>query len=709
MTLCCFAFAVVGQIRLDTLSIDPSQIDIVRDAYGVPHIFAKTDAEVAYGLAWAHAEDDFPTLQKTVLAGKAMLGQLTGREGATVDYFVHFLKIRELVDSLYDRDISRSYKEVLNGYCAGLNAYARTHQREMHVKKSFPVIPQDILSYSLLQLAISCGADAAIKKIYNGTIPTVDLPDFSREAEGSNAFAFNSKITTDKNVYLAINTHHPLESHVSWYEAHLSSEEGWNILGGLFPGSPVIFTGFNEHLGWTHTVNHPDKLDVYQLEMHPVNALQYRVDGKWYSLKETTVKLKVKVPGFNAHVKKKVYTSIYGPTLVTSKGVFAIRTAALMDIRAMEQWYRMNKARNFSEFKRALKMEAIPAYNLVYGDRYDTIFYLSNARLPFRNPLFNWRGTVPGNTHMTLWNSIHPLEDLPQLLNPASGYVYNTNHSPFNATDVANNLKAENFDPTMGYETYDNNRSLRVVELMNEFANSETSDGKISYEEFKKIKYDLQLPRKLAFPVNIDALFTLEESDYPEIAGLIKELKGWNRSGESESKGAAVFAMFFYYVMAKYQADESLKIMTPSMCVEGLQYVKEHLLTHFGATDITLGEYQRLERGNWSIPLPGLPDVLAAMYSTPTENGRVKGWIGECYIALAKYTTNGPEIETVNVFGASNRKGSPHYADQMELFQRQKTKKMTLNRDQVYKEAEVIYHPEISTLPQTTRLTRGRR
>jgi acyl-homoserine-lactone acylase len=710
VTLSCLVFAIgFAQTHPDTTVIDPSQIDIVRDVYGVPHIFARTDSEVAYGLAWAHAEDDFNTLQKTVLASKAMLGQLSGREGATVDYFVHFLQIRNLVDSLYESAISPAYKEVLQGYCEGMNAYARTHPKEILVKKSFPVSPKDVIAYSILQLAIGCDADIAIKKIYNKTIPLADPVFFRKDAEGSNAFAFNSKITKDGNVYLAINTHHPLEGQVAWYEAHLSSEEGWNIVGTLFPGAPVIFTGFNENLGWTHTVNHPDKLDVYQLEMHPVNNLQYRVDDTWYTLEETTIKLKAKVPGFNAHVKRKVYKSIYGPTMVTDKGVFSIRTAALMDIRALEQWFRMNKARNFSEFRSALKMEAVPAYNLVYGDRFDTIFYLSNGKLPFRDPAFNWQSTLPGNTFRTLWTTIHPIEDLPQVLNPSSGYLYNTNHSPFNATAAADNINAASYDPTMGYETHNNNRSLRVMELMEELAGND-SDSKISYEEFKRIKYDLQLPQKLAFPVDIDALFLLEEKNYPEVAELITILKRWDRKGTTDSKGAALFGVFFYYVAAKYQADESFRLMTPSMCAEALLYVKEYLMTNFGSTDITLGEYQRLERGNWSIPLPGLPDVLAAMYATPTENGRVKGTVGECYIGLAKFTPSGPEIETVNAFGASNRKDSPHYNDQMELFQQQKTKKMTLNRQRVYKEAKSIYHPEIlSRLPATARLTRGRR
>lgn len=661
--------------------INPGAIDIVRDTFGVPHIFAKTDPEVAYGLAWAHAEDDFSTIQKGFLASRAMLGLAVGKEGATIDYIIRLLRCRELVDSLYEKDISKEYKTVLQGYCDGFNAYARNHPKEVLVKKAFPMTPKDMLTYSVLQLAISTGVDGALRRIFDGTIPLADL-----SPGGSNGFAFNSRITADGNVYLAINSHQPLEGAVSWYEAHLCSEEGWNILGAFFPGTPNVLIGVNEFLGWTHTVNYPDKLDVYQLEMNPDNRLQYKVDTKWYSLEETSVKLKVKIAGIPVSVKRKAYWSVYGPTLVTEKGVFSIRTGGLMDIRALEQWYRMNKARNFSQFKTALKMEAIPGYNIVYGDRYDTIYYLSNGKLPFRNSGYDWRGTLPGNTFQTLWTKFHPLEDLPQVLNPPSGYVYNNNHSPFNATAEADNIKNENYDPLMGYETHNNNRSVRVMELIKQYP-------KVSYTDFKRIKYDLQLPQKLAYRSQADSIFLLNENNHPEIADIIRTLKNWDRKATVDSKGAAVFGVVYYYVSDKLTKDESYKILTKAKSVEVLTWVRDYLMKNFGTTDITLGDYQQLVRGDKTLPLPGLPDVIASMQSVPYRKGRVKGNQGESYIELVKFTPDGPEIESINCYGASNHKGSPHYADQMELFQQQKTRKMTLNKQQVYKEAKAIYHP----------------
>jgi acyl-homoserine-lactone acylase len=449
---------------------------------------------------------------------------------------------------------------------------------------------------------------------------------------------------------------------------------------------------------------------VYQLEVNPSNGLQYKVDDEWLTLEERVVKLKIKVPGFNLHVKRKTYWSIYGPTLITERGAFSIRTPGLMDIGGLEQWYHMNKSKNFYDFRKALNMHALPSYNVVYGDKFDTIYYVSNAKIPFRSPEYNWREILPGNTIKTLWTTIHPFDDLPQLLNPSSGYVYNTNHSPFKASASHDNLSANNFDSTMGFETHDNNRSLRVQELIEDLSEGEKRNDKITYQNFKSIKYDLQLPKKLAYPVNIDSLFCLDAVRNAKIGSLITTLREWDRSATIESKGAAVFSVFFYYVASIYKKRPEFIAMTSAQCVEALYYVKDYLNRHFGTCDITLGDLQKLKRGEKEFPLPGLPDVLAAMYSVPTENGRTKGRIGDCYISFVQFSAHGPEIETINCFGASNKKGNVHYDDQMKLFVAQKTKKMTLDRKKIYEEASTIYHPAIlPKLNLSAGVTRGRR
>ncbi|MFY8026188.1 MAG: penicillin acylase family protein [Sediminibacterium sp.] len=673
--IACLAICLKTQAQ-----IDPAKIDIIRDKYGVPHIFGKTDPEVAYGLAWAHAEDDFTTIQQSLLAGKAMLAQYQGKKGASIDYIVHLLRIPELVEERYESDLAPDFKKLLEGYSAGLNAYAAKHPKEVLFKKIFPVTPKDMVQYSVLQLCVLSGADKALAAIFGGTVPLLE----NYKTQGSNAFAFNSNKTNDGNVYLAINAHQPLEGPVAFYEAHLNSEEGWNILGANFPGAPSILHGVNEYLGWAHTVNEPDKLDVYQLEINPANKTQYKLDGKWETLEEKVARLKVKIAGLKINVKKKAYWSKYGPTIITDRGTFSIRMPAQMDIRGLEQWYRFNKAKNFTEFKAAVNMKAIPGYNIVYADKYDTIYYISNGRIPIRDKNYNWKTTLPGNTSATLWNQLHPIEALPQVLQPKSGFVYNTNHSPFHSTEGPENPIVK--DITMGYETLENNRSKRFEEMLKPL-------NKVSYEDFKRIKFSRQFPSNFYFPYNIDTLFMLDETKYTDIADLILNLKSWNKIADAESIGAGTFFMITHTVYDNRAIYLKQKTITQDQAVEIIRAAKSKMMTHFKRTNLQLGDIQKLVRGNVVLPLPGLPDVLAPMYSLPYKDGMYKGNQGDAYIEMVRFTKNGPIIESLNVYGASARKDSPHYTDQMEMYVKQQTKKMTLDKATIYQEAVKKYNP----------------
>ncbi|MDO8995982.1 MAG: penicillin acylase family protein [Sediminibacterium sp.] len=673
--IACLAICLESQAQ-----IDPAKIDIIRDKYGVPHIFGKTDPEVAYGLAWAHAEDDFETIQQSLMAGKAMLAQYQGKKGASIDYIVHLLRIPELVEERYESDLAPDFKKLLEGYSAGINAYAAKHPKEVLLKKIFPVTPKDMVQYSVLQLCVLSGADKALAAIFGGTVPLLE----NYKTQGSNAFAFNSNKTSDGQVYLNINAHQPLEGPVAFYEAHLSSEEGWNILGANFPGAPSILHGVNENLGWAHTVNDPDKLDVYQLEINPANKNEYKFDGKWETLEEKVAPLKVKIAGLKINIKKKAYWSKYGPTIITDRGTFSIRMPAQMDIRGLEQWYRFNKAKNFTEFKAALNMKAIPGYNIVYADKYDTVYYISNGRIPIRDKNYNWKATLPGNTSGTLWNQLHPIEALPQVLQPKSGFVYNTNHSPFHSTEGPENPKVT--DITMGYETLENNRSKRFEEMLKPM-------NKVNYEDFKRIKFSRQFPSNFYFPYNIDTLFMLDETKHIDIADLITNLKSWDKIANAESVGAGTFFMITHTVYDNRALYLKQKTITQNQAVEILRAAKTKMLTNFNRTNLQLGDIQKLVRGNIVLPLPGLPDVLAPMYSIPYKDGMYKGNQGDAYIELVRFTKDGPIIESLNVYGASARKNSPHYTDQMDMYVKQQTKTMTLNKATVYQQAVKKYNP----------------
>ena len=663
--------------------INPENIEIIRDKWGVPHIHGGTDAETAYGLAWAHAEDDFYNIQLTMTAAKQLLGSYLGKEGAQADFVVGLIKAEEIVEEHYD-DLSDEYKAVLDGYVQGINAFAKKHPKEVLVKKAFPLTAKEALRGYVLQLSVFDGAGRAISQILDGSLPN------NEEITGSNAFALNGKKTEGDNVFLAINSHQPLEGPAAWYEAHLISDNGWNMMGGLFPGGTTVFLGTNENLGWAHTVNYFDKVDVFQLEMDKEDELKYRFDDEWLELEERELVLKVKIlPGIKIPIKRKVYWSVYGPTLKNDNGTYSFHVSALDEIRAPDQWFHMNKATNLEEFKEALEIQGIPSFNIVYGDKEGNIYYIGNALVAERDPTYNWRSTLPGNTSKTLNESFHPLSDLPTIENPECGYVFNTNHSAFYSTCPESYLDDKIFDETMGYPVWHNNRSLRFTELMEDQDN-------LDWKDFLQAKYDNKLPDSLCFLIDVNGLFELDPKKIRRGKEVLMIIQNWDRKADINSVGSVHFKLFYEHLRGKLNAPRA-EIYKPSSFefLESLAYVESYLLKHFGKLEVSLADFQFLKRGDLSKPVWGLPDVITAMHTVKSKEGRVKVTAGESYIMMVKYSKEGlPEIETVNVFGASSRKESQHFNDQMDMFIDQKLKPMTLDLEEVRSEAVKIYSPK---------------
>lgn len=695
MRLTTFSFILIFLLSCSTPKGEElSNIKIARDAWGVPHIMAKTDAEVAYGLAWTECEDDFVTLQELMAACKGMLGEIKGKDGLVADFGIKFMGLHEIAVQKYDAEVTGKFKDYIESFVDGVNAYATLHPQKVLLDDLFPLTGEDIITgYLLGNLEVSHAGDD-LKKILGGTI----IKDLKSDVpKGSNAFAFSKNKTKDGKTYLAINSHQPLEGWYSWYEAHLISEEGMNILGGTFAGGICIFHGTNENLGWAHTVNHGDFSDVYQLEMHPKKENFYKFDNEWLELKEKKYWSWLKVAGpIKIPISKTIYESKYGPTFKTDDGVFAWRFVVGQSIKMAEQWFEMNKASNFEEFKKALKIRGLASLNIVYADKDDNIYYLSNGRFPKRNPKYDWSKVLPGNTSETLWNqNLVPFDSLPQVLNPKSGWVFNTNNSPFSATDSIDNFKETRLNKQMGFQItgMENSRSNRFLELMQEY-------DSISYDDFKTIKYDNQYPKKMMnrSTLNLELIFSLNPDDYPEISDAIRLLNFWNRKTDKTNKTAALYILSWMYLNEK-RKEEGREVRRGSItiddCVYGITKAKAELITNFGTLQPQLGDVQRHSRGKVNLPIGGAPDVLAAIYSKKVfaTDTTYRAYAGESYIELVRFSKKGVEIESVNSYGSNANIGDEHSVSQMEYFTNQKLKKMTLNKDTILKNAIRIYSP----------------
>jgi acyl-homoserine-lactone acylase len=496
---------------------------------------------------------------------------------------------------------------------------------------------------------------------------------------------------------LAINPHQPVTGPFSWYEAHLVSEEGLNIHGAMFPGGTSIFLGNNEHLGWAHTFNHLDLIDVFKLSIDPNKKHHFMLNGESFPLEKRNVKLRVKLKPWLPviGVKKTTFWCKFGPVLESDDGHFyLIKMSAIERIRAGEQWYRMNRATNFTEFYDAIALGQTTMFNIVYADRYDTIMYINNAVMPKRNPEFNYRKVIGLTTDAPLWTDFHPVEDLVQYVNPSCGYVFNTNNLPTNATceseqrDISEWPDYFGFDKDLG----DNNRAFRFMELI-------ALPGRMTFDRMKEIKYDWESKTCTRMFESIEHLLYMDMSAHPALVPLQEKIILWDGCADKSSEGAGTFLLTFQYLFeALGYNDSDFKqsiVVSEADYIAALERTHDHLERHFGGRIVPLGELQRHVRGEVNLPLGGYPDALSANYNEPWEDGRFKPFVGDSYTHFVHWIPGKPlpYMETLHPFGASNRADSPHYTDQMKRYARQDPKEMTLDHEAIRANATKIYAP----------------
>lgn len=668
--------------------VNPSNITIARDTFGVPHIFSKTDAEAAYGLAWAHAEDDFENIQYNLLAAKAMLGRVQGLDGVLFDFALQFLSIDSLVEARYEKDLSPEFRAIMEAYAAGINAYAEAHKKERIRKKAFPFTGMDVVKGYVLNTSLMAGVGMALKAINENRVEEF----MNANDVGSNAVAVAPSHMDDGKGYLLINSHQPIEGRFAWWEAHINSEEGWNIMGGLFPGGASIFVGTNTKLGWAHTFNYHNFGDVYKLEINPEDKYQYKYDGKWHDFYVKKVKLKVKIAGIPLPVKRKVLVCEYGPVFKTKHGYYAVRFPAYTDIRAGEQWFKMNKAQSLEEFEEAISMQAVPLFNIVYADVDGNIMLHSGGKMPNRDATLDWTYPITANTSAYKWNSILPYSRMPQVKNPSCGYVFNANNTPLVSTGGLCNWKGD----FVGLQRFMYNRGDQFDHLL-----KGRKDG-FTEAYLNEVKFNTAYAPNGEYMKHMKALFKLDEKKYPDIADAITKMKQWDLSGNADNPNAALAMVTHDFLRQKINGPFAWLMIRDSLLSEedaawALRSAKKLLVKGHGSIDVPLGEVQRLIRGDKSLPANGLREVPRAtdtkLYKKKKAIFRVTG--GDGYIQVVRYPKAGlPAVKSINAYGASADPKSPHYNDQMEMFTNHEYRSMTWDKEEILNSAERVYSPK---------------
>jgi penicillin amidase/acyl-homoserine-lactone acylase len=650
-------------------------VRIRRDGFGVPHILGTTDADVAFGIGFAHSEDDFATIQDAALGCRGTLAATEGLKAATTDYLVHLLRVWETLDERYATDLPPDVRRVIEAYADGVNYYAALHPDQ--VKPGFlPLTGKDIAAGFVFKTPFFYGLDKTLRDI---ATPPSDAAE-----TGSNGVAVAPNRSADGATRLLVNSHQPYTGPVAWYEAVLQSGEGWHVAGGFFPGSPFMLHGHNAHLGWANTVNAPDLADVYRLTVNPANDNQYLLDGKWRNFERSDAAIRVKLFGpLVWTVHRDVLHAAQGPVLKTDHGVFAIRYAGMNEVRQVLQYYRLNKARTLSEWRAAMALQALPSVNYIYADEKGNIGYVYNGEFPVRKEGFDWKHTLPGDRSDLIWTGYLPFDRVPQLWNPKSGLVFNSNNTPFQATSAEDDLKPGDFSSTLGIQTDMTNRAYRALETFG-------ADRAITADAFRRYKFDISYSSRSEIAKMIADICNLDARGDEDLRKAQSILAHWNRSTDVHNRGAALAVL-----MASPVIHAELEGLPKIKPIDTLHDAIKALKTHFGRLDPEWGQLNRIRRGKLDLPIDGGPDTFRAVYGVPQSDGTLTASGGDTFIMFVTWDKFGElSSQSIHQFGSATLDAnSPHYSDQTPLFVKMQTKPVLFTEEQLKGHIEEDYRP----------------
>ncbi len=666
---------------------------VIRDKFGVPHIYGKRNADVAYGLAYAHAEDDWKNIEEVIRSSRGTLSEIVGDAGMKSDDMILALGNTDIVNREYDAKTSAQSKAVAEGYAAGLNLWCAEHP-ETNCARTMPVTGRDIIAGFVNRPMSFYGLEAEIDSLLSGR---ASMEMSTRQAFinttddielGSNGLAVAPSRSADGHTRLAANSHQPYEGRVAWYEARLKSEEGIDLVGGLFPGTPIILTGVGPNFGWASTVNKPDLFDTFKLTVDDEKApTKYRMDGAWKEFERKQIKYSVLRNGALVPVERTALSSIHGPVYVTDKGVFAMSYVGKGDFKHLDQYLAINMAKTVDDWRAAqIKYNAIPSVNYIVGDSKGGIAYFWNAHMPKRAPGWDRTKVLPGDISETLWKGWESPTTLPSVIRPKSGYIVNANNSPLVPSGPEDNPKAEDYPKDYALDKLVTNRGLRAQELFG-------ADTSITREEFFAYKMD----DRYAAGSNVRKMQAdfknVDPGQDADLKAALDIVAAWDGRADMENRNAALTIFTGQAAMGSqihdaYDRDKAIKALKETAAL---------LKASHGRLDPKWSEVSRVARGGQSWPTNGGPDTLRAVYVAGDlmKDKFRSGRAGDTYVAIADWAPDGTyRIDTIHQYGSATiDASSPHYADQAPIFAAEKFKQPPMTLDAVVAEATRDYRP----------------
>jgi acyl-homoserine-lactone acylase len=709
------ALSACWPVGADSSAALAEQVTIRRDTYGVPHILAKTEEAAAFAMGYAQAEDHCVELARRLVGARGEEAKLTGA-GAEGDFECKRYDIYDGAKKQLD-GLPPLLKQQLNAYAAGVNRYVEQHRKELPAwVPAFDGV--DVLARGRLELfrfAFNRGDGIrALQAKYPAGKRTGKPTSPARGedlAGGSNLWSLAGSRTTSGKPILLNNPHQPWAA--LYWEAHVTVPGKINFYGSAFVGRPVLTTGFNDHLGWTHTVNNIDLEDFFALSLDPKQPDQYLFDGKPMPLTRKEVAVEVKGKDGALTTRRRTYWySHLGPVVHrTAEKAFALKSAIYDNYRPFEgSWYALSKATSWKEFHALLRTERLPMFNLGYADADGNTFYLWNGLLPRRiDDGTDYRLDVPGDTGKYVWSRLHGVEELPQLLNPRGGYLQNCNDAPW-WTSLRDPL-----DPSKYPSYVEHGVPLRLRSQMS-LAMLEGQE-KFSLDDVMRLKFN---PRMLLAdrvkPALVQAVKEARDHSADLQSGL-KVLQAWDNRTAADSRGGVLFQRFWEtYSRAvkqpfaaawdnKQPAKTPHGLADPAVAVKHLEEAVRWTRRTFGAEDVKWGDVHRIRLGDVDLPATGADGAYGLFHVVvcrPAADGkRVVGTAergkpmvggGDGFMFAVEFSRP-PRAYSLLAYGQTSNPASRHSTDQAGLFAKGQFKPVRFTEADIKAHLEREYRP----------------
>lgn len=699
--------------EVKALAKQASQIEIVKDTYGVPHVYAKTDAGAVFGMMYVQCEEFFEKVEQTLISRTGRLAEVEGEASISKDLWTRMFIDSAKAVVLYNQS-PEWLRKLCDAHADGINYYMITHPmvKPKLIKRAQPWMS---LMNNVAPMGGSNVAEADFKAFY--LIPqSTEGRSFNSESsmyDGSNGWAIAPSRTQSKHAMLLINPHSEYYGRI---EIQLVSEEGLNSYGAPFLGQFNIFQGFNEFLGWMHPITLSDAKDLYsELIDKKHNKLYYRYDDKWKPVDSTSITIKYKKDNQLLSKTITTYRTHHGPVVYGNAGRWITLKIYEPNIELLGMHWRKMKARNVNEFKEVLNTRAMVGNNIIYADKEGNIGYWHGNFVPKRNPLLDWKRPVDGTTSATEWQGTHTIDEIPHYFNPASGWVQNCNSTPLYGSGYLDTVMMK----LPAYMLPDGHtpRAAHALRVLTPLQNA-------TMDDVVKASYDNYLPSGERFTPPLIRAYEAYATDSLKLklSGAIDELKKWNYKADTTSIATTLSALWLEKIIQvnvkklpqpvtteeQYTltngAAVSTEFITPQEQLKLLGDVISDLEKDFKTWKVTWGMMNRFQRtadGKFSDQLPSkavpaTPGYMGSLNAygaikSPQTKGRY-GTNGNTFVAAVEFGEK-LRAKTILTSGASSDPTSKHFRDQIDGYIQGNFKEIFFYKKDVYDHAEKIYHP----------------